>query len=465
MGGAHSRLSSDGEIQTETAAAIGGGIHADGAAHAFSGLADNGQADACARIFRLGMHTLEKAEDFFARVFGDTDTVVHETESDVAIEPFAGDADARMDARSDELHSVSQKVGDNLRQVRLVTQDRGGRTIHDDLANGRMEVRPFVDDLSNQRDDVNWMKLDIVAGQFAVRQNILDEAVEATRCVNRFAQEILVLSVEARLSIFQDNLQEAVNGAKRRAHIMRQAVGEAFEFANGGAKVCRSFSDQLFEFFFGANFIGDVACDLRRAYDVTCRIANGGNGKRNIKENSVFSAANRFEVFDALPAANLRDDTGLLLEPIRRKKHGDRFAENLGGGVAKDSLCSVVPTGDGAVQVFAENCVIGGFDNGAEQLAAGFGGFARGNVADEGAKDRRSLTIDTNDGEFARELRAVGPHRRNLHALPEHAGFTCGKIASHAARMRLPKRGRDNQIVKGMAENIGAFVTEDFFRS
>ena len=71
-------------------------------------------------------------------------------------------------------------------------------------------------------------------------------------------------------------------------------------------------------------------------------------------------------MLDPLAAPDTRQDLGLLAAMVRGDDHGDRVADGLGGGVAEEPFGATVPALDDAVQVLADDGVVGGFDNGGE---------------------------------------------------------------------------------------------------
>src|SRR5256885_2271705 len=68
---------------------------------------------------------------------------------------------------------------------------------------------------------------------------------------------------------------------------------------------------------------------------------------------------------------NSFEDVRLFVQAIQRDQHGDRLAENFFSSVTKDALGAFVPASNHAVEVFADDGVIGRFDDG-RQAADGF---------------------------------------------------------------------------------------------
>ncbi len=82
-------------------------------------------------------------------------------------------------------------------------------------------------------------------------------------------------------------------------------------------------------------------------------------------------------------AADALKDVRLLILPLRGQEHSDGPANGLGGGVAKDAFCALVPTSDNAVKVLADNGVVGGIHNRGQPtlpIRGAFVFFARGKV-------------------------------------------------------------------------------------
>jgi hypothetical protein len=66
-------------------------------------------------------------------------------------------------------------------------------------------------------------------------------------------------------------------------------------------------------------------------------------------------------VIDALSTPNAIEDCRLVILAIRRDQDAPWLADGLFGRKAKDPLRSLVPRGDDAVEVLADNGVVGGF--------------------------------------------------------------------------------------------------------
>ena len=84
-----------------------------------------------------------------------------------------------------------------------------------------------------------------------------------------------------------------------------------------------------------------------------------GNAQRNVQQRAVFAAADCFVVVDALAAPDALQDARLFIEPTGRYEHGDRLADRFRRCVTKEPHGPVIPTGDDAVEVFADDGIVG----------------------------------------------------------------------------------------------------------
>jgi hypothetical protein len=72
----------------------------------------------------------------------------------------------------------------------------------------------------------------------------------------------------------------------------------------------------------------------------------------------MLSPPNGFKVFDALAASDSLDDRFFLFSVIVRYQSCDRPADDLLGGVAKNTLCAGVPARYDPIEVLAHDCVV-----------------------------------------------------------------------------------------------------------
>src|SRR5213075_2030653 len=68
------------------------------------------------------------------------------------------------------------------------------------------------------------------------------------------------------------------------------------------------------------------------------------------------------------------ENCGFFVEAVFGKENGDGFADHFLGGVAEDSGGCLVPTADDAAEVFGDDGIVGGVDDGGEE---GIGFFGR----------------------------------------------------------------------------------------
>ena len=61
----------------------------------------------------------------------------------------------------------------------------------------------------------------------------------------------------------------------------------------------------------------------------------------------------------AFPALEVFENFGFFIETVGGEKNGDRLSDHLFGGIAEYSLGGLVPTADDAIEVFADNRIVG----------------------------------------------------------------------------------------------------------
>src|SRR5579875_1593602 len=132
----------------------------------------------------------------------------------------------------------------------------------------------------------------------------------------------------------------------------------------------------------GALLLGDVMGDFGRSDYVAGLVANRRNGDRDIDSLAVLSKAHSFKVVDAFAASESGKDASFVGGQFGRNDFYDGLADHLIGGISEEAFGGRVPAGHDALQVFADNGVIAGFDDGGQPVArlvaaafAGAGGF------------------------------------------------------------------------------------------
>src|SRR6185369_7049004 len=110
------------------------------------------------------------------------------------------------------------------------------------------------------------------------------------------------------------------------------------------------------------SLFGDVASDFGSADYLAVGAFDRRYGQRDVDTRTVFPHANSLKVFDALTSAQPRQNLRFLIEVIRWNDDGDGLADYFVGGVAEDPFRPLVPTGDDALEGFADDGVIGRLD-------------------------------------------------------------------------------------------------------
>ena len=110
--------------------------------------------------------------------------------------------------------------------------------------------------------------------------------------------------------------------------------------------------------------LGDVARDLRCADNRAFTVSDGRHRHGHVEQRAVFAAADCVEVAHDLPSADTFEDAAFLFESLWRNQQGDGLTHRFLGSVTKQAFCAAIPTGDDAIDVFTDDCVIGRRDNG-----------------------------------------------------------------------------------------------------
>src|SRR4030095_10843582 len=110
---------------------------------------------------------------------------------------------------------------------------------------------------------------------------------------------------------------------------------------------------------------------------------NRSHCQRDVHQRAVLSTADGFDMMDPLAAAYALQDGALFIDAIRRHENLDRLADDLLRSVAEDALRAGVPGADDAVQIFADDRIVGRFDYGGELGFSLLGLLALADVAHE----------------------------------------------------------------------------------
>lgn len=110
--------------------------------------------------------------------------------------------------------------------------------------------------------------------------------------------------------------------------------------------------------------LGDIAGNFRGADYFPGLIGHRGNGQRDLNQTSVLAAALSFEMIDRLAAPDAMENIGFLMQAFGRDDYGNRFANRLLAKITEQALSPLVPGLNNAVEIFADDGVVAGFDNG-----------------------------------------------------------------------------------------------------
>ncbi len=143
---------------------------------------------------------------------------------------------------------------------------------------------------------------------------------------------------------------------------------------------------------------------------------------------SVLRNADRLEVIDSLSPRDPREDLVFLVEPIGRDDQGDRPTNGLVGRVAEEPFGPGIPRADHAVEGFADDGVMGGFDDCCETRLRLFGRSALGHVAeDQHRPDGRSRIVPDRCGAVVdRPLFPVPGNENRVVRHPNHSPLPQG---------------------------------------
>lgn len=140
----------------------------------------------------------------------------------------------------------------------------------------------------------------------------------------------------------------------------------------------------------GADIPGNFGCADYAALGVFER----GDGQGKFQQRAIFSPAHGFEVIDALSSPESRDNLDFFLAAIERDNQRDRPSHRFGRRVAEHSFRGLIPTRDGAIEILADDCVVGGVDDRGQQAPGFLGMFPVGDVLQRSVKrDDRAMRI------------------------------------------------------------------------
>ena len=140
-----------------------------------------------------------------------------------------------------------------------------------------------------------------------------------------------------------------------------RAIESVGETVKRGLFVRASRQDEL-----GVLARGDVARNFRRPDNLAVLIPYWRHGERYVDEATVLAAADGFKMIDALAAPDASENDWLLVLQILRDDDGDRFADDLLRRITEQPSGAGIPADDDAIEVFADDRIVGQFDDARE---------------------------------------------------------------------------------------------------
>src|SRR5215831_13424758 len=104
--------------------------------------------------------------------------------------------------------------------------------------------------------------------------------------------------------------------------------------------------------------LSDVSSDFGCADYLASPVLHRRHGNRNVDERSVLAATYGLIVFDSLALADAPENVGFLVVTIRWDECENWRADHLLRSIAKETLGPLIPAGDNAVEIHADNGVV-----------------------------------------------------------------------------------------------------------
>src|SRR5207244_4773165 len=120
------------------------------------------------------------------------------------------------------------------------------------------------------------------------------------------------------------------------------------------------------------------------------------------------------------PKMNASQNLLLFVVSIRRNNDRDWFVVCLLSGKTKKLFRSRIPAGDDSIEIFTDDRVVRRFNDGGELPTGFFVTFAFTNVAQIRCKNRGGVDLQSRDGEFDQNFRAILAHSRQLDPCSNH---------------------------------------------
>src|SRR6516165_3399681 len=128
----------------------------------------------------------------------------------------------------------------------------------------------------------------------------------------------------------------------------------------------------------------DVAGDFRGADDSATFVAHRGNGERYVDQTAVLAAPNGLVVLNALAAPDTLQDLRFFAFEMMRDDRGDRFTDHFFRGISEQMLGARIPADDGALEILADDRIVGRFDDAGELSACFLAAALIGYVEERG---------------------------------------------------------------------------------
>src|SRR5439155_19355038 len=113
--------------------------------------------------------------------------------------------------------------------------------------------------------------------------------------------------------------------------------------------------------------LADISRDLRHAHDFARLQADRRYRQRNRDQGSVLAPADRLEMLEGFTAPDFGKNLVFFKLALRRNDQTDGLTDDIISAVPEDPLGATVPGGDDAVQVFADDRVLGRGDDRREE--------------------------------------------------------------------------------------------------
>ncbi len=132
--------------------------------------------------------------------------------------------------------------------------------------------------------------------------------------------------------------------------------------ADDGGEASFVFRDRVLD----TTALGDVTSDFGSADNGTRGVAKRRDGDRHQNVLAIFTDTCGFKVTNSLASGNAVKNIDLFVDAVGRHKHAHGLADSLGCGITENTFGSSIPGGDGAIEGFADDGVVGIFDDRSE---------------------------------------------------------------------------------------------------